>query len=526
MSVRVSRSAAESSPAQLRAADPVTIVIFGASGDLAQRKLIPALYQLQRGGYLPERYAVVGFSRTPMSDEQYREAMRNVLRERVGDGAGVPSDDPLVQALHYQPGDAGNTQAFEALKAKVEAVERARQLPGNRIFYLSVAPGFFAQIITRLAAAGLIQPPTAPAWSRVIIEKPFGHDLESARELTAKIREVLDESQIYRIDHYLGKETVQNILSFRFGNSIFEPLFNHRYVDSVQITVSETLGMEGHRGAYYDTAGVLRDMVQNHMMQLLCLIAMEPPPALEAQAVRDEKVKTLRALVPMSRDEVAANTVRGQYGVGEHEGQIVPGYRQEKGVDPESTTETYVALRTTIENWRWAGVPFYLRSGKRLAAQLSEIAVRFKRPPMLLFREFAAREGFAAPEPQANWLVLRIQPDEGINLSFACKRPGMEFQLDEVTMDFVYGEAFHQRSPEAYERLLLDALRGDASLFTRSDEVEYAWRFITSILAGWAELPPPEFPNYYPFTEGPAEANRLMSGNSARWRPINHSHRG
>jgi glucose-6-phosphate 1-dehydrogenase len=517
--VRVSRSPADGAQAPaLRAEDPMTVVIFGASGDLAKRKLIPALYQLQQGGYLPERYAVIGVSRTPMTDDAYREAMLGALRERAG--AAVAADDPLVQALHYQAGDVDDAASFQALRAKIDALEQARRLPGNRLFYLSVAPSFFPIIVRQLAAAGLIHPPHGPAWSRVIIEKPFGRDLESARQLTVSIREVLDESQIYRIDHYLGKETVQNILSFRFGNSIFEPLFNHRYVDSVQITVAETLGMEGNRGAYYDTAGVLRDMVQNHMMQLLCLIAMEPPSALEAQAVRDEKVKVLRALVPMTRDEVAAHTVRGQYGVGERSGQIVHGYRQEKGVALDSVTETYVALRTTIENWRWAGVPFFLRSGKRLAAQCSEIAVRFRRPPMLLFREFAARERCAAPEPRSNWLVLRIQPDEGIKLSFACKLPGMQLQLEEVTMDFVYGTAFQQRSPEAYERLLLDALRGDAALFTRSDEVEYAWRFISALHAGWAELPPPPFPNYYPFTEGPAEANRLLQGTTAHWRLI------
>ena len=521
MSISVSRSpGAVSDAAALRAEDPVTVVIFGASGDLAKRKLIPALYELERGGYLPERYAVIGFSRTPMSDDAYRDAMRGALRERSGDGAGPDGNDRLVQALHYQPGDADNLESFRALKSKIEALERERQLPGNRLFYLSVAPSFFPLIVNNLHAAGLIHPPHGAVWSRVIIEKPFGHDLASARALTVSVREVLDESQIYRIDHYLGKETVQNILSFRFGNSIFEPLFNHRYVDSVQITVAETLGMEGNRGAYYDTAGVLRDMVQNHMMQLLCLIAMEPPPALEAQAVRDEKVKTLRALVPMSRDEVAQYTVRGQYGVGERDGKIVPGYRQERGVAPDSFTETYVALRASIENWRWAGVPFFLRSGKRLAAQQSEIAMRFKRPPMLLFREFAAREGCAAPAPHSNWLILRIQPNEGINLSFACKRPGMQLQLDEVTMHFVYGEAFQQRSPEAYERLLLDALRGDASLFTRSDEVEYAWRFISSLHSGWAELPPPVFPNYYPFTDGPADAQRLLEGTTAYWRRI------
>jgi glucose-6-phosphate 1-dehydrogenase len=519
MSVRVSRSAAtDTHAAPLRAEDPMTVVIFGASGDLAKRKLIPALYQLQQGGYLPERYAVIGVSRTPMTDEAYRDAMLAALRERAG--AGVTGADPLVQALHYQAGDVDDAASFAALRAKIEALEQARRLPGNRLFYLSVAPSFFPIIVKQLAAAGLIYAPHGPTWSRVIIEKPFGRDLESAQQLTLSIREMLDEGQIYRIDHYLGKETVQNILSFRFGNSIFEPLFNHRYVESVQITVAETLGMEGNRGAYYDTAGVLRDMVQNHMMQLLCLTAMEPPSALEAQAVRDEKVKVLRALVPMTRDEVAANTVRGQYGVGERDGQIVHGYRQEKGVAPDSVTETYVALRTTIENWRWAGVPFFLRSGKRLSAQCSEIAVRFRRPPMLLFREFAAREGCTAPEPHSNWLVLRIQPNEGINLSFACKRPGMQLQLETVTMDFVYGAAFQQRSPEAYERLLLDALRGDASLFTRSDEVEYAWRFISSLHAGWAELPPPAFPNYYPFTDGPAEAERLLQGSTAHWRLI------
>jgi len=523
MSVRVSRKGPTGAQAPLRAEDPMTVVIFGASGDLAKRKLIPALYQLQQGGYLPERYAVIGFSRTPMSDEAYREAMRDALRERVGSAVAV--DNPLVQALHYHAGDADNPASFAALKAKIESLEQSRRLPGNRLFYLSVAPAFFSVIVQRLTDAGLIHPPGEPAWSRVIIEKPFGRDLESARQLTTSIRAMLDESQIYRIDHYLGKETVQNILSFRFGNSIFEPLFNHRYVDSVQITVGETLGMEGGRGAYYDTAGVVRDMVQNHMMQLLCLIAMEPPSALEAQAVRDEKVKVLRALVPMTPDEVATHTVRGQYGVGERDGEIVHGYRQEKGVAPDSNTETYVALRTTIENWRWAGVPFFLRSGKRLGAQVSEIGVRFKRPPMLLFREFAAREGCAAPEPRANWLILRIQPDEGIKLLFECKRPGMQLQLDEVTMDFVYGAAFHERSPEAYERLLLDALRGDAALFTRSDEVEYAWRFISSLHAGWAALPPPQFPNYYPFSEGPAEAERLLQGTTARWRPIGNHER-
>ncbi len=503
----------------IRAKDPFTIVIFGASGDLAKRKLIPALYQLQESGYLPERFAVVGSSRSPMSDAEYSANMRQALSEAV-DGK-LNDENPLLGALYYHAGDVDKAESFAALKAKIEQIEKERNLPGNRLFYLSVAPEFFSVIVQHLAGAGLIHGRDDAAWSRVIIEKPFGRDLESARELNIAVTKVLDESQIYRIDHYLGKETVQNILSFRFGNSIFEPLFNQKYVDNIQITVAETLGMEGRRGAYYDTAGTLRDMVQNHILQLLCLIAMEPPSALEAQSIRDEKVKVLRALDPLTRKEVSQLTVRGQYGVGSApDGATVKGYRQEEGVNPKSTTESYVALRLQIDNWRWAGVPFLLRSGKRLNKRVSEIAVTFKQPPMHLFRAFDTNDEVVAQRPRANLLVLRIQPDEGINLSFACKRPGIKVQLDDVHMDFFYGKAFHERSPEAYERLLLDALRGDASLFTRSDEVDYAWRFITSIHQGWANLPAPHFPNYYPFTDGPDEANRLLEGTQARWRSL------
>jgi glucose-6-phosphate 1-dehydrogenase len=504
---------------QGRAHDPMTVVIFGASGDLSKRKLIPALYQLQRAGYLADRYAVVGFSRTKMTDEAYRDAMLKALQEQVEGGAqAVGADDQLVRSLHYQAGSNDDMQSFKDLKERLEKIEKDNKLPGNRLFYLSVAPSFFPIIVKNLRAAGLVYDKHHKAWSRVIIEKPFGRDLQSAMELNATVTSALDESQIYRIDHYLGKETVQNILSFRFGNSIFEPLFNNKYIDHVQAIVGETLGMEGRRGAYYDTAGTLRDMVQNHMLQLLCLIAMEPPSALESQAIRDEKVKVLRALIPMTPEEVGANTVRGQYGVGEKDGQIVKGYRQEEGVAPDSVTETHVALRLKIDNWRWAGVPFFLRSGKRLRKRVSEVAVRFKQPPMQLFRELGHEHG-GAPAPRANWLIMRIQPDEGISLSFACKRPGMKVQLETVNMDFFY-RAFQQRSPEAYERLLLDALRGDASLFTRSDEVDYAWRFISSIHQGWAYLPKPTFPNYYPFTDGPEEASRLMEGLSATWRPL------
>ena len=506
----------------IRAKDPFTLVIFGASGDLARRKLIPALFHLQESGYLPENFAVIGFSRTPMTDEAYRDAMRSALAEALKDGGSEPApDDRLIGSLHYHAGDADKLESFKALKAKIEQIERERNLPGNRMFYLSVAPEFFTVIVEHLAAAGLIHERGGKAWSRVIIEKPFGHDLESARALNVAVTRVLDESQIYRIDHYLGKETVQNILSFRFGNSIFEPLFNQKYIDNIQITVSETLGMEGRRGAYYDTAGALRDMVQNHMLQLLCLIAMEPPSALEAQSIRDEKVKVMRALEPLTRKQVAALTVRGQYGVGEKDGQLVKGYRQEEGVNPRSSTETYVALKIQIDNWRWAGVPFLLRTGKRLAKRVSEIAVEFKQPPMHLFRRYDdTLDEVVGTRPKSNDLVIRIQPDEGISLSFMCKRPGIKIQLEEVHMDFFYGRAFQQRSPEAYERLLLDALRGDPSLFTRSDEVDYAWRFITSIHQGWASLPPPAFPNYYPFTDGPDEANRLLEGTQALWRSL------
>ena len=503
-----------------RAKDPFTLVIFGASGDLGRRKLIPALYHLNETGYLPDRFAVVGFSRTEMTDDAYRDTMLGALREYVAtDSSAVQADNALVQALYYHPGNNDNPESFKTLKAKLDAIDTERGLPGNRLFYLSVAPEFFITVIRNLYEAGLIRDTNADTWSRVIIEKPFGHDLDSAQMLNADVTGLLDEGQIYRIDHYLGKETVQNILSFRFGNSIFEPLFSQKYVDNVQITVAETLGMEGRRGAYYDTAGAMRDMVQNHMLQLLCLIAMEPPSALDAQSIRDEKVKALRALIPLSRKEVAASTVRGQYGVGEKDSAMVKGYRQEEGVDPRSTTETYVALRTKIDNWRWAGVPFLLRSGKRLPKRVSEIAIEFRQPPLHLFRQLTSVDDVTPPKPKSNVLVIRIQPDEGISLAFACKRPGMRIQLEEVNMDFFY-RTFQQRSPEAYERLLLDALRGDASLFTRSDEVEYAWRFISSIHEGWANLPPPKFPNYYPFTDGPDEANRLLEGTQAHWRSL------
>jgi glucose-6-phosphate 1-dehydrogenase len=502
----------------IRAKDPLTVVIFGASGDLTERKLIPALYRLQSDGFMPERYAVIGFSRTPMSDEAFREKMTGALHENLGkDAPDNLAESPLIKSLYYVAGDNDDPASFARLREKLSELDKALKLPGNRLFYLSVSPKFFPLIIKQLGQANLITPRRGEPWTRVIIEKPFGRDLESARKLNDEITEVLDESQIYRIDHYLGKETVQNILSFRFGNSIFEPLFNQKYVEHVQITVAEPLGMEGKRGAYYDTAGATRDMFENHVLQLLTLVAMEPPPALDASSIRDAKVMLLRSLAPFTVKDAEAFTVRGQYGPGEKDGQPVKGYRQEENVAPNSLTETYVALKLKIDNWRWAGVPFYVRTGKRLAARLSEIVVTFKPPPMQLFEKIRESDYcLAGGQPIPNQLILRIQPDEGISLTFACKQPGLKMLLEEVDMDFLYKQAFKQRLPEAYERLLLDVLRGDASLFMRSDEVYQAWSFVTSILQAWSKLPPPVFPNYAPFSEGPREAAKLFGC----WRPI------
>lgn len=488
--------------------DPFDLVIVGATGDLARRKILPGLFRRYLAGQMPAQARIIGAARSDLDDDGFREMVRAAIAEFGGAERDDPALPEFLAHLHYVPVDARGPDGWAQLRDLLrDDVIRA--------FYFSVGPSLFGDLAERLEEFEISTPQT-----RVVVEKPFGRDLQSARALNATLAAHFDESQIYRIDHYLGKETVQNILTFRFGNSIFEPLFDRRYVDSVQITVAEPLGMEGKRGHYYDKAGAMRDMVQNHMMQLLCLTAMEPPSGLEANAIRDEKVKVLRSLMPMTPEEVAAHTVRGQYVAGVHEGDAVKGYLEEEGVGADSLTETYVAMRFEIDNWRWAGVPFLMRTGKRLRKKTTEVAIFFKQPPLQFFRrESSPNLCLLSDRPKANQLVFRIQPEEGISLTFASKRPGMQIELEEVNMDFFYREAFDERSPEAYERLLLDAWRGDPSLFTRSDEVEYAWRFISSIHEGWASRPDIEMAKYRPYTDGPDEAQRLVRG-CTKWRQI------
>ncbi len=499
-----------------KVAEPCTIVVFGVTGDLARRKLLPALFNLARDGHLPQSFAIVGFSRREWTDEKLREEMGAAIREHSrSEPDSERETEDFLSRIYYAKGELDKTESFLNLKARLEEIEKTDRLPGNRLFYLATAPEFFAPATELMKAAKIIHPvSSAGPWARLIIEKPFGHDLESARQLNTQVRGAFNESQIYRIDHYLGKETTQNILAFRFANSIFEPLWNSRYIEQVQITVAESLGMEGRRGQYYDTAGALRDMVQNHLFQVLCLIAMEAPASLDAESLRDEKVRLLRAIRPMTPQEVASCTVRGQYGPGSLNGAPVKGYREEELVDPDSTTETYAALRLAVRNWRWRGVPFFIRTGKRLPKRASEVAVIFRHPPHQVFEDLSVEEA------RQNVLVIRIQPDEGISLSFEAKRPGLKMNLQNVKMDFRYGRSFGTPAPEAYERLLLDGLIGDASLFTRADEVDRAWEIISAIHAGWSEAPLPDFPNYAAGTWGPEEANRLMHDVDTGWRRL------
>ncbi len=495
-----------------RVSEPCAVVLFGATGDLAHRKLVPALFQLARGGNLPSECAIVGFARRSWTDADLRAEYEKTLAK---EGGGEFRDlwSQFASRIVFSPGTFDDPAGYRKLKETLERVDQTHGTRGNRVYYLAVSPEFFAPIILGLGGAGLIYPAQQETpWSRVVIEKPFGRDLESARALNREVSTVLGESQVYRIDHYLGKETVQNILALRFGNSIFEPVWNRRHVSSVQVTVAEEVGMAGGRGAYYDTAGSLRDMVQNHMMQLLSLVAMEPPVDLSADAVRNEKVKVLQALPRWDAAAVARNVIRAQYTSGSIQGSEVAGYLEEKGVAPDSKTDSYVAIRLELNTWRWAGVPFFLRTGKRLPKRATEIAIQFHRPPTELF------EPDADGPSGANQLVLRIQPNEGASLTFEAKIPGSRRRLQEVRMDFRYGTAFALPPPEAYERLLLDVMLGDPTLFTRTDEVESAWRFITTILDAWNQPDAPPPVTYVAGSWGPEAADALVAADKARWR--------
>jgi len=497
------------------AAEPCAIVLFGSTGDLTQRKLVPALLELDRRGDLPADYAIVGFGRRPWSDDDYRNTLKEAIKNRVDGSDFEAAWERFARHIVFVEGNLDDPEAFRRLRERLAQVDEQLGTGGNRLFYLAVGPEFFSPIVHQLGDAGLIHPHYKERpWSRVVVEKPFGHDLESARRLNRELSEVLDETQIYRIDHYLGKETVQNILALRFGNAIFEPIWNRRHVASVQITVAESDGMAGNRGAFYDSAGALRDMVQNHMMQLLCLVAMEPPVNLSADAVRTEKVKVLQALPSWSAEDVLREVVRGQYTAGSEQGTEVPGFLDEKGVAEGSTTETFVAFRVCLNNWRWSGVPFYLRTGKRLPKRGTEIAIQFRNPPTALFQ--ADTEG----GPDVNQLILHIQPKEGTSLAFQAKIPASRRRLQSVRMDFRYGTSFARPVPEAYQRLLLDVMLGDPTLFTRTDEVDSAWQFVTPILDAWRDpnVPPPA--TYPAGTWGPPDADALIARDDLRWRQL------
>ncbi len=494
--------------------EPCTLVIFGGSGDLTRRKLLPAIYNLVLDELLPPDYAVVGIGRKTWSDDEFRTVAREGIEKFSRQSIQEDKWEEFARRLRYFSGAIDDPNMYQGLRGRIEEVEAEFGLPGNRVFYLAIPPTSFTPSCQGLQQAGLIYPPELPdRMSRIIVEKPIGHDLESAKAINATIGEVFDESQIYRIDHYLGKETVQNIMVLRFANSIFEPIWNAKYIDHIQITVSEAEGL-GTRASYYEEAGALRDMVQNHILQLLCLIAMEPPYSLDPDVVRNARMEVLRCLHPIRGKDVEQFTVRAQYSHGTAQDQEVPGYRREEGVKADSTIETFVALKLFIENWRWSGVPFYLRTGKAMPARASEIAVQFKDIPEILFNTMPkARQ---AP----NVLTLRIQPHEGMSLRIMSKIPGSRARSHPVEMNFNYGDAFSEPSPEAYERLLLDVMAGDASLFMRRDAVEASWAWITDILEGWKAHGGRWLPEYPAGTWGPVEADRLIESDNRKWRLV------
>jgi len=497
------------------ARQPCAFVIFGASGDLTGRKLIPALYNLSCQDLLPEGFATLGFAVTPHTDETFRESARPwvkespevlLFRSRLWDA--------FAPGLHYVTGDFESPDGYERLRERLAELDREHGTAGNRIFYLATSPVFYGPIVRRLQEHGLVtrRREGADGWTRIVIEKPFGSDFASAAHLSDEVHQVFDERQVYRIDHYLGKETVQNILAFRFANSIIEPIWNQHYVDQVQITAAETLGVE-HRGRYYDSAGALRDMFQNHLFQLLALVAMEPPVRYDGQTVRDRKADVLRSIVPLPPDDLDAVAVRGQYGPGQIGGQPVPGYREEPDVAADSRTDTYAALKIEVDNWRWAGVPFFLRSGKRMPKKLTQIVIGFKRVPHLFF----AQTDQDQIEP--NSLIIRIQPDEGISLQMGAKSPGPEMHVRQMQMNFSYNSAFGEFPATAYETLLLDVMNGDPTLFNRDDTVALSWEILAPVLEAWQTQPPAEpLPNYAAGTWGPASADALLARTGHAWK--------
>jgi glucose-6-phosphate 1-dehydrogenase len=488
-----------------RPVHPTTLVIFGATGDLAHRKLLPAIYNLAHEGALPERFNLIAVSRSEMADDEYRDVARDAIKQYSRREPDAQVLEKLLEQVRYVPGTFDDDAVFDRLGQDLEQFDRDAETAFNRIFYLSTAPNFFGLIVEKLGEHGLDKHDDAEV--RVVIEKPFGTRESEAKALNRQVLKVLKESQIYRIDHYLGKETVQNVLAFRFANGMFEPIWNRNFIDYVQITAAEDMGI-GRRAEYYDSSGALRDLVQNHMLQLLTLLCMEPPVTFDADEVRDEKVKVLHAVAPPAADEV----VRARFTAGMAEGKEAVGYLDEEGVPDDSTTETYVALRLEVDNWRWAGVPIYLRTGKRLARKLTEIAVTLKPVPHLAFKA----EGSVGVQP--NQLILTVQPNEGVSLSLGAKIPGSQMRIRPVNMEFLYGTSFLSQSPEAYERLIMDAMRGDPTLFTRDDEVEAQWRIIDPILDSWEEGQDPVF-EYPAGSHGPDEADSiLMPGH--RWRAI------